>query len=187
MKNGDSSPILEKPSIRRREEFLSAVRKSRRRHGRWTSAPQTPSEFDAYLKRIRRKTHLGYWVITEQRELAGVINVSEIVRGHFCSAYLGYYAFTPHDGRGYMTRGLKAVLFDTFRDQGLHRLEANIQPGNKSSRSLVERLGFRLEGFSQRYLKIAGRWRDHERWAITAEEWNAKNSIPTDDRLRSSL
>jgi ribosomal-protein-alanine N-acetyltransferase len=166
---------LEKPSSRRREEFLIAARKSRTLHGRWTSAPQTPSEFDAYLKRIRRKTHLGYWVVTENRELAGVIHISEIIRGNFCSGYLGYYAFAPHNGRGYMTYGLAAVLTDAFENKELHRLEANIQPGNKASRLLVERLGFRLEGLSPRYLKIAGRWCDHERWAITAEEWRKRS------------
>ena len=139
---GTSPIFLEKPSSRRREDFLAAARKSRRLHGQWTSAPQTPSEFDAYLKRDPAKTHLGYWVVTETRELAGVINISEIVRGSFCSGYLGYYAFAPHDGQGYMTQGLAAVLSDAFDDQGLHRLEANIQPGNKASRSLVERLGF---------------------------------------------
>jgi ribosomal-protein-alanine N-acetyltransferase len=170
-RSGDVPHFLEKPSSRRREEFLSAARKSRRLHGQWTSAPQTPAEFDAYLKRIRRKTHLGYWVVTERRDLAGVINISEIVRGNFGSGYLGYYAFAPQNRRGYMKHGLAAVMRDAFHNQGLHRLEANIQPGNKASRSLVEGLGFRLEGFSPRYLKIAGRWKDHERWAITFEEW----------------
>jgi [ribosomal protein S5]-alanine N-acetyltransferase len=167
--------ILERPSIRRQEEFLAAVRKSRKLHGRWTSAPQTPSEFAAYLKRLRRKAHLGYWVVTEEGELAGVIHISEIVRGNFQSAYLGYYAFAPHHNRGYMKRGLAAVLVDAFHNQGLHRLEANIQPGNTASRALVERLGFRLEGFSPRYLKIGGRWRDHERWALTIEDWKRQS------------
>jgi ribosomal-protein-alanine N-acetyltransferase len=101
-----------------------------------------------------------------------MICISEIVRGNFQSGYLGYYAFAPHNGRGYMTRGLKAVLAAAFRKHGFHRLEANIQPGNEASRRLVQRLGFRLEGFSPRYLKIAGRWRDHERWALTKEEWH---------------
>lgn len=166
--------ILERPSVRRQEEFLAAVRRSKKLHGQWTSAPQTPAEFAAYLKRLRRKTHLGYWVLTEERELAGVIHISEIVRGSFCSAYLGYYAFAPHHNRGYMKRGLAAVLNDAFQEQGLHRLEANIQPENTASRALVERLGFRLEGFSPRYLKIAGRWCDHSRYAITVEDWKGK-------------
>ena len=119
---------------------------------------------------------LSYWVVTEDRALAGVINVSEIVRGAFSSGYLGYYAFVPHDRKGYMSRGLAAVLKDIFRVRGLHRVEANIQPGNDDSRLFVQRFGFRLEGFSPRYLKIAGQWRDHERWALTVEDWTAKIS-----------
>jgi ribosomal-protein-alanine N-acetyltransferase len=144
---GDVPHFLEKPSSRRRDEFLSAARRSRKLHGRWTSAPRTPSEFDVYLTRLRRKNQLGYWVVTEHRELAGVINISEIVRGNFCSGYLGYYAFAPHNGRGYMSHGLAAVLFDAFERHGLHRLEANIQPGNKASRSLVEGRDFVSKDF----------------------------------------
>jgi ribosomal-protein-alanine N-acetyltransferase len=168
--------ILEKPTSRRQAEFLAAAHKSRRLHGTWVSAPRTADAFNAYLKRIRGNAHLGYWVVTQDRELAGVINVTEIVRGSFCSAYLGYYAFTPYDGHGYMARGLAAVLNDVFTVHGLHRVEANIQPGNDDSRTLVERVGFRLEGFSPRYLKIAGRWRDHERWALTVEDWRARSA-----------
>jgi len=163
--------ILVEPSRKRRDEFLAAVRRSKKLHGRWVSPPATVEKFDEYLKRVRKETHLSYWVCTERGELAGVININEIVRGLFCSGYLGYYAFAPHDGRGYMKKGLCAVLSEAFRHQRLHRLEANIQPDNESSRRLVQSVGFRLEGFSPRYLKIAGRWRDHERWAITAEEW----------------
>jgi len=103
--------------------------------------------------------------------IVGVINVSEIVRAAFQSAYLGYYAFRPHAGQGYMTEGLALVLRHAFGSLGLHRLEANIQPGNRPSRALVRGLGFRMEGFSPRYLKIGGRWRDHERWAIVREAW----------------
>ena len=167
--------ILEKPTGRRESEFLAAVQNSRRLHAAWVSAPRSPDAFKSYLKRIRDKAHLGYWVVTEDGELAGVINVSEIVRGVFCSGYLGYYAFAPYNGRGYMTRGLSAVLNDVFSVHGLHRVEANIQPGNDESRRLVQRLGFRLEGFSPRYLKIAGKWRDHERWALTVEDWTAQS------------
>jgi ribosomal-protein-alanine N-acetyltransferase len=102
-----------------------------------------------------------------------VIDISEIVRGVFCSGYLGYYAFVPHHGCGYMRAGLLAVLQRAFQSYGLHRLEANIQPENLRSIALVRGLGFACEGYSPRYLKIGGRWRDHERWAITSESWQA--------------
>jgi ribosomal-protein-alanine N-acetyltransferase len=104
-------------------------------------------------------------------ELVGVVNVNEIVRGLFQSAYLGFYAFTPYQGRGHMSAGIGMAIARAFGNDGLHRLEANIQPGNLRSIALVKRLGFRLEGLSRRYLKISGRWRDHERWAITKEDW----------------
>ncbi len=83
-----------------------------------------------------------------------------------------------------MTEGLALVLRHAFRGLGLHRLEANIQPGNRQSRELVRRLGFRREGFSPRYLKIGGRWRDHERWAIVREAWAASRGSRAAAALR---
>jgi ribosomal-protein-alanine N-acetyltransferase len=163
--------ILAIPSGRRRGEFLAAVARSRKLHGHWTSPPRTTKAFDQYFKRCDLSAHAGYWIMTEAGELAGVVNINEIVRGRFRSGYLGYYAFAPHNGHGYMTEGIRAVVSRAFRALGLHRLEANIQPGNDQSRQLVQRLGFKLEGYSPRYLKIAGKWRDHERWALTAEDW----------------
>jgi [ribosomal protein S5]-alanine N-acetyltransferase len=168
---------LEKPSLKGQREFLAAVKRSRRLHHPWVAAPATPKAFSNYAKRFKSPVHIIYWVRTETGKLAGVIHISEIVRGNLQSAYLGYYAFSPHNGRGYMTLGLKAVVKEAFRKLGLHRLEANIQPGNKSSRRLVQRLGFRKEGFSPRYVKIAGRWRDHERWALTKEDWRGAKTL----------
>ena len=165
--------ILEVPSPARRVEFLAAVARSRSLHQNWVSPPRTARAFEKSLERCKSPNQAGYWVLAKGGELAGVINISEIVRGSFHSGYLGYYAFVPHCNQGYMTSGLREVMRNAFRKLGLHRLEANIQPGNEASRRLVQRLGFRREGFSPRYLKIAGRWRDHERWALTVEDWKA--------------
>ena len=82
---------------------------------------------------------------------------------------MGYGAVATHVGRGYMSEGLELVLERAFTNLRLHRLEANIQPANAASIALVQRHGFVREGFSERYLKVGGRWRDHERWAIHAD------------------
>jgi ribosomal-protein-alanine N-acetyltransferase len=102
-----------------------------------------------------------------------VANLNEIVRGGLQSAYLGFYALEPHAGAGHMAAGVGALLRRAFGELHLHRVEANVQPDNTRSLALVERLGFRREGFSPRYLKVGGRWRDHVRLALLAEEWRA--------------
>ena len=161
---------LEPPSLRRSADFLEAVQRSRALHGRWVQPPGTLAEYRAFVQRYRKQNHAGHLLYTEDDVLAGVVNISEIVRGAFCSGYLGYYAFAPQQGRGLMRAGIAGVIRLAFRSYGLHRLEANIQPDNLRSIALVQSLGFRREGYSPRYLKVAGRWRDHERWALVADE-----------------
>jgi ribosomal-protein-alanine N-acetyltransferase len=77
-----------------------------------------------------------------------------------------------------MTEGLQLVVHRAFTELGLHRLEANIQPGNVASKALARRSGFTLEGYSPRYLKVRGRWRDHERWAVCAEDYRQARRSP---------
>lgn len=108
--------------------------------------------------------------------LLGCMNLNEIVRGAFQNAYLGYWIGAPHVRQGYMGEALAAVLRYAFESEHLHRLEANIQPGNEYSRALVRRAGFRHEGFSPRYLRVGGTWCDHERWALTIEDWLAQRT-----------
>lgn len=162
-----------RPSAADAEGFVAAVRASRELHHPWLDAPDTPDRFVTHLDRARRDDQASYLIRhTECGELVGFVNISNIVRGGFQSGYLGYGAFASHAGTGLMTDGLRAVITDAFGPLGLHRLEANIQPGNTRSLAVARKLGFRKEGFSSRYLMIDGDWRDHERWALLAEEWS---------------
>jgi len=109
--------------------------------------------------------------MVDDKEISGVININEIIRGAFQNGFLGFYAIEGYAGKRYMSQGLTLVLDEAFSIFKLNHLEANIQPDNTRSIQLIEKLGFRKEGFSPHYLKINNQWRDHERWAITCEDW----------------
>jgi [ribosomal protein S5]-alanine N-acetyltransferase len=141
-------------------------------HEPWVSPCRDQASFLAYLASCDGSRKVGF--VARERSsgrIAGVINLSEIVRGPLQSAYLGYYGVAGTLRRGYMREALTWVLDHGFSALGLHRIEANIQPGNEASLALVRSLRFRNEGYSPRYLRIGGEWRDHERWAILADEW----------------
>jgi [ribosomal protein S5]-alanine N-acetyltransferase len=171
---------LRSPTPADRDEFLGAMRASRKLHRPWLQSPITREAYDRLLVRVQDERYDPLLVcLRAGGAIVGYINVSEIVRGNFQSAYLGYGAVAAYAGHGYMSEGLELVLDRAFTDLRLHRLEANIQPGNAASIALVERAGFVREGFAERYLKIGGRWRDHEHWAIRAEQWRGRNRRET--------
>jgi ribosomal-protein-alanine N-acetyltransferase len=148
-------PVIRSVAAADEAAFIAAARASRRLHRPWVQAPCDADAFACHLARFDGMAHHGFVVVAEG-ELAGVINLTHVVMGALRSGYLGC---------GLMTQGLNDVVRHGFHQLGLHRVEANIQPGNAASIALAKRCGFQLEGFSPRYLKIAGRWRDHERWA----------------------
>jgi ribosomal-protein-alanine N-acetyltransferase len=154
-----------------RDAFLALARESRELHRPWTYPPERPEQFDELYSRSRRDDFVCLVaVLIETGDLIGVFTISQIFRGAFQSAYLGYYAHQRYAGQGFMREALEQVLDHAFGALALHRIEANIQPGNQPSIALARGAGFRLEGFSPRYLLIGGQWRDHERYALTAED-----------------
>ncbi|HMD46071.1 MAG TPA: GNAT family protein [Acidimicrobiales bacterium] len=163
---------LVRPSAGDAEEFAAAVRASRTLHGRWVAAPADAEAYASYVARLGGPDHDGFLLRHGAAgTLAGVVNLNNIVYGSLRSAYLGYYAFAGGEGRGLLTEGVGLVVSHAFGRLGLHRVEADIQPGNERSRRLAARLGFRNEGVARRLLYIGGDWRDHERWAVLREDW----------------
>ncbi len=156
-------------------ELIALHRASRDLYRGFSAIFTTPDGFARYLEACHRPNYVSLLLRRRWDEaILGSINLSEIVRGLFQSSYLGYQIGAPFARQGYMTEGLGLVLHYAFVRLKLHRLEANIQPQNGPSLALVKHLGFTREGFSRRYLKIGGRWRDHERWAILVEDWRGK-------------
>ncbi|CAM5679753.1 acetyltransferase [Streptomyces tanashiensis] len=162
------------------DEFCTLVRASAELHQPWMQLPSTAEEFQAWMHRFDDGSNLGFLIrVLETGAAAGMVNINSVIRGRYQGASLGYAAFAPSAGHGYMTEGIALTLEHAFTDLRLHRLEACIQPGNKASLALVQRLGFRYEGVSPAYLYIDGDWRDHERWAVTAPTpWTPDPSLP---------
>jgi ribosomal-protein-alanine N-acetyltransferase len=151
-------------------ELIAANRDCVAYHAPWFTAFTDQAGFDAWF--ARGLTGANVLLVARERPsgtLVGVIAISEIVLGAFRSAYLGYCGFAATGGRGLMTQALRGAVQYAFDELGLHRVEANIQPGNARSIALARRAGFTKEGFSPGYLFIDGAWRDHERWAILSD------------------
>jgi ribosomal-protein-alanine N-acetyltransferase len=168
------------------EEFISLMAASRTFHRPWATAPTDTERFAAYLADSRRADFEAMLVCRRSdAAILGFFNLSQIVRRSLQSAYLGYAVGRPFAGQGYMREGIQLVLRHAFVDLRLHRIEVNIQPANEASIALARGAGFHREGFSPRYLKIAGRWRDHERWAILADDWRNATPASVDGRSES--
>ena len=153
-------------------QFAGLMKKSGLRFRGLVGKFKGRKQFDEYLERCGRDDFFGFLICrSEDCVIVGNINLFHIVGRGLQSACVGYLVGAPHWRQGYATEALQLMLRFAFKKQKLHRVEANIQPGNVPSIALVKRLGFSNEGFSPRYIKIGGKWRDHERWALLVENW----------------
>ncbi len=100
------------------------------------------------------------------------------MRGPWRNATLGWWTSADAVGRGHATAAARLVLRFAFEHAGLHRVQPAIIPRNTPSIRVAEKAGFRREGTALRYLEIAGRWEDHDIFAMTAEEWDPAGDLP---------
>jgi ribosomal-protein-alanine N-acetyltransferase len=158
---------------------------SRRRNIEWlrpweATPPNGPnifgvsaSVFTLMTRRLRADARAGRalpFVITVDGTFAGQLNVAGIVRGSMDSAHVGYWVDKRFAGRGVMPTAVALAVDHCFGPVGLHRIEVNIRPENIASRRVVEKLEFRDEGVRERYLHIAGDWRDHLTFALVRDD-----------------
>ncbi len=138
--------------------------------------PKTSREgFEKYVAQSERAENEFFLIcLNENGAIAGTSNLSQIFMGNFRSAYLGYLLGEALMGKGFMSEAVGLTLSFAFKTLKLHRVEANVQPENTASINVLKRAGFSNEGFSPKYLKINGRWRDHGRWAIIVDDWRKR-------------
>ena len=156
-------------------EFTTLNLASKKLHRGLVSPPTDEKTFADYLKRSDDETNESFLICEAAGEkIAGAINLSQIFRRTFQNCYLGYYIGAEFAGKGLMTEAVGLIIKFAFKHLKLHRVEANVQPHNTASIAVLRKNNFTKEGFSRKYLKIGGKWRDHERWAIIAEDWRNK-------------
>ena len=106
--------------------------------------------------------------------LVGYVNLNAVVRGVFQNAYLGYAVAEAANGRGHATQAVREATRIGFEELGLHRVQAAVIPRNAGSVRVLEKAGFRREGFAERYLLINGTWEDHILFAVTCDEYRCR-------------
>ena len=157
------------------DEMMQMFRESREFYKGLINPPLDRQSFQNYVERNETDANECFVICRKPDDkIVGAINLSQIFRKGFQNAYLGYSLGVKYTGEGYMTEAINLILRYAFNSLKLHRIEANIQPHNTASIEVVKRCGFSKEGFSPKYLKVSGKWRDHERWAIIKEDWKSK-------------
>jgi ribosomal-protein-alanine N-acetyltransferase len=162
--------------------YRRAVELSRTRLARWNPVDPDDLARALALQSRGRRTFLVHARTPEgDHDIVGKVNISDVVRGRFESAAMGYDAYDPYAGRGLFSGGLRMVLDMLFAPEtaggmGLHRVQAAVQPGNIRSAGLLRSLGFQREGFSPRLLWLPdangnAAWCDHHSYALLRDEW----------------
>lgn len=167
--------------------------RNRDAHARWNPPPEAAlftadgqrGLLQAAAQAIAGGALASWWLFDRDAPAAdpaavalGRVQLTQIARGPFCNAMLGYAIDAAHEGRGLMHEALRAVLDDAFGRLGLHRVQANVRPENARSLALLARLGFEHEGLAREYLFIDGAWRDHAMTALRHPAWPADRPPP---------
>jgi ribosomal-protein-alanine N-acetyltransferase len=142
----------------------------------WEATPPRegrPIAFPTMVRTLRRQARHGQmmpFVLAYEGRPVGQLTVGGITWGSLCAAHVGYWIDSRVAGRGLMTIAVALATDHCLTTTGLHRIEVNIRPENTASLRVIEKLGFRDEGVRCAFLHIAGDWRDHRTFALTADE-----------------
>lgn len=170
---------LRKPAADDGQEFVDCVLRERENLAPFVHAAESMSQYRTWVARGNRVDIEQFLVCRRDDDaIVGFVSVNNMTGGALQSAALGWASFASEHPRGHLGDGVEMTLEVAFTQLRLHRIEANIQPENLRSRRLAIRCGFRLEGYSPRFLMVDDEWRDHERWAVLQEDWRRRRNRP---------
>ena len=174
---------LRPPHIRDWEEWIAMRERNREilipLEPKW---PDKALDKEFFMRRLSRQLRdwshdRGYPFLLYLRDtdaLIGGVNLNNVCRGAAQFASIGYWLDEKHQGMGYMSEGIRLIIYYAFGALKLHRINAGCLPHNERSIKVLTRLGFVEEGFAKSYLEINGRWQDHILFGLTAEDWKEK-------------
>ncbi len=141
----------------------------------WPADELSRLGFRGGIKRYQRELRDGsgypfFVFASDGVTLLGGLTISQVQRGVRQSGALGYWMGERYARRGYMSDAVKALLGFAFQSLRLHRIEAACLPHNVASVRLLEKTGFRKEGYARSYLCIDGQWQDHVLYAVVSDD-----------------
>jgi ribosomal-protein-alanine N-acetyltransferase len=144
---------------------------------RWD--PAQPAEYytpGGQEKRIGRLLN-GYrdgvrWpgAILAGDEVVGQVTVSDIIRGPFLKASVGYWVAVPFRRQGHAAAAVRMALRVMADELGLHRVEARTQVENLPSHQVLRKNGFSTCGVAHAHSFINGEWRDGILWELVLHD-----------------
>lgn len=134
---------------------------------------------EGYLRRLscyqedwRDDRAYAFFIFLQDTDaLIGGVTLNNVVRGAGQMATIGYWLDEAETRQGYMTEAVLLACHFAFGGLRLHRIQAGTLPENAASQKVLKNCGFRAEGVARKYVKIAGEWRDHQMYALLAEEF----------------
>ncbi len=177
---------LRRPTVEDRDEWVALREGSLAHLLPWEPRQKMKSErerWESFFNTSDTEDRKRFLIcLNADGRIVGYVGLNDIRHGAMMGCAAGYWIAKPYTRKGYMTEALGLAIRHAFRALGLHRVEAGVQPHNKASLGVVRKVGMRNEGTALRFLQIDGKWCDHERWAITIEEWADRQTM----RERSS-
>jgi ribosomal-protein-alanine N-acetyltransferase len=161
--------------LQRNKDFLAPYDPARSEEF-WTLEEQR-AQLEVAKREAQAGTGYAFAIIDKtDGAIAGRVALANVVRKAWQNATLGYWVDEARNGRGLATQAARLALAFAFESAGLHRVQAGVMPRNLRSIRVIEKIGMRYEGLSERYLKINGVWEDHQMYALTAEDWRAQKT-----------